>query len=70
MGFCRYTEMGSKWVNRGFGRILTHFGTPKPRFYPLFDPFQDIDKNHLKPTLSGKKLFSKEGPEVKKIPPP
>ena len=57
-----------KWVQRdkkvGYDAFSPTFETPKPTCHPILDPFQDIDKTHLKPTFSGSKLFSKKGPEA------
>ena len=43
--------MGLKWVSGGFWRILSHFWTQKPTFYPPLDPFQEIDKNSRIPLV-------------------
>ena len=48
----------------GFDAFWPTFGPPNPTFYSLLASFRGLTKSHLKPTLSGNKLFSKQGPEA------
>ena len=62
VGFRESADMGLKWVKQW---VLTHFG---PLLHPknlllthFWTHFRPLTKTHLKPTLSGNKLFFKQG---------
>ena len=66
---CKYFTRTSLWgiagtKECGFWSIFSPTFGPKNPLPPLLNPFQAIDKTHLKPTLSGNNLFSKKGPEA------
>ena len=61
MGFREYPHMGFGWVQKW---VLTRFDPllhPKTHFRPIFGPISaHWQKTHLKPTLSGNKLFPRK----------